>query len=318
MKAAKLKSDKNFVIVETDTPIPATTDVLIRVSTCGICKSDVHLWKQFLPKYAIPGFPGHEVFGVVEKTGSDVKAVRAGDTVTCISFPGKGYAEYVCVPENRVVKVKQQGSHILLGEPLACAYNIINRTRISEGQLIAVIGTGYLGLLLIKLLRKKYTNTIIAIDDRDSARTNALKAGASHVFHQEVSMIKKAVKESGKAGIDVIIEAAGTQSALDLATTLIAHKGCLLVAGYHAQGNRIINMQQWNWKGIDVINAHERDEEVYMDGLRGALSLMESEMHAFDMISHSFSLGNIDKAFELFDDSPEGYVKGVIRFNENE
>jgi threonine dehydrogenase-like Zn-dependent dehydrogenase len=70
---------------------------------------------------------------------------------------------------------------------------------------------------------------------------------------------------------DVVIEAVGKSWPLDLAAELTAERGRLVIAGYHQDGPRQINLQLWNWRGLDVINAHERDPAVYVRGLREAI-----------------------------------------------
>src|SRR5205823_1426457 len=70
---------------------------------------------------------------------------------------------------------------------------------------------------------------------------------------------------------DVVIEAVGKQWPLDLAGELTRVRGRLVVAGYHQDGPRQVNLQLWNWRGLDVINAHERDPRVYLSGMRGAM-----------------------------------------------
>lgn len=72
-------------------------------------------------------------------------------------------------------------------------------------------------------------------------------------------------------GCDRVIEAVGKQWPLDLAGELVCEGGRLVIAGYHQDGPRQVNMQQWNWKGIDVVNAHERDPAVQLRGLREAV-----------------------------------------------
>jgi hypothetical protein len=60
--------------------------------------------------------------------------------------------------------------------------------------------------------------------------------------------------------------------AADLAGELCAERGRLVIAGYHQDGMRQVNVQLWNWRGIDVINAHERDPQAYVDGMRAPWS----------------------------------------------
>src|SRR4029079_5015193 len=67
---------------------------------------------------------------------------------------------------------------------------------------------------------------------------------------------------------DVVVEAAGVQETLDLAARLGRVRGRLIVAGYHQDGVRTVDMQLWNWRGLDVVNAHERDPAAYLEGMR--------------------------------------------------
>ncbi len=70
---------------------------------------------------------------------------------------------------------------------------------------------------------------------------------------------------------DRVIEVVGEQWPLDLAAELTRERGRLIIAGYHQEGPRQVNMQLWNWRGLDVINAHERDPKVYLEGIRLAV-----------------------------------------------
>src|SRR5438034_847128 len=69
-------------------------------------------------------------------------------------------------------------------------------------------------------------------------------------------------------GAQRVGECTGTQASLDLASDIVGEGGRLVIAGYHQDGARQINMQQWNWLGIDVINAHERDPKTIVRGMR--------------------------------------------------
>lgn len=113
-----------------------------------------------------------------------------------------------------------------------------------------------------------------------------------------------------------VIEATGAQQALDLATEIISEYGRLIIAGYHQDGLRNINMQQWNWKGIDVINAHERNPEVYIEGLKEAIrKTQEGVFNLEKLITHQFDLKEINEAFKMMQQRPEGFLKGIIRYS---
>ncbi len=88
----------------------------------------------------------------------------------------------------------------------------------------------------------------------------------------------------------------------------------LIVAGYHQDGPRQVNMQQWNWKGLDVINAHERDPEVYMSGIsEGVRVVAAGLLDISDLVTHQFDLDSLGNAYATMTERPEGFVKGVIR-----
>jgi threonine dehydrogenase-like Zn-dependent dehydrogenase len=86
-----------------------------------------------------------------------------------------------------------------------------------------------------------------------------------------------------------------------------------VIAGYHQDGNRNIDVQQWNWKGIDVINAHERDEAVYIDGIKKAIEFVKNGViKVDDLITHKFPLEMLSTAFKYMIDRPDGFLKAVV------
>ena len=86
-----------------------------------------------------------------------------------------------------------------------------------------------------------------------------------------------------------------------------------MIAGYHQDGPRQVNMQLWNWRGLDVINAHERDPNTYLAGMRGAiLAIQAGLMDPAPLYTHTFRLDELPRAFDTLADSPEGFVKALI------
>jgi NADPH:quinone reductase len=74
-------------------------------------------------------------------------------------------------------------------------------------------------------------------------------------------------------------------------------------------------MQEWNWHGIDVINAHERDQAVYMEGIRLAVEAVASNRIRLEgLLSHFFPFEEIENGFQILEQRPEGFVKGVVSF----
>ena len=112
---------------------------------------------------------------------------------------------------------------------------------------------------------------------------------------------------------DVVIECAGAQWPLDLASAITRVRGRLVIAGYHQDGPRQVDMQQWNWRGLDVVNAHERDDALQLAGMRAAVDAVAAgELDPFGLLTHAFSLEELDAAFETLLARPEGFVKAVV------
>src|SRR5690606_6740168 len=139
------------------------------------------------------------------------------------------------------------------------AMNIFRRAEIGRDQTVTIIGAGFLGLLLVQLAVAAGAR-VFTISRRECARDMARKYGAEEAFDtKSLSANLREINKLTGGGCDRVIEVTGLQFALDAATEIIAEYGRLVIAGYHQDGLRHINMQRWNLKGIDVINAHERD-----------------------------------------------------------
>jgi threonine dehydrogenase-like Zn-dependent dehydrogenase len=130
-------------------------------------------------------------------------------------------------------------------------------------------------------------------------------------------VIEQTMRLTSGAGCECVIEAAGEQATLDLAAELVRVRGRLVIAGYHQDGERRVNMHLWNWRGIDVINAHERDPEIYTSGmLSAAKRVARGTLDPSPLYTHSFSLEQIADAFETLDARPPGFVKAWLRMDD--
>jgi threonine dehydrogenase-like Zn-dependent dehydrogenase len=114
-------------------------------------------------------------------------------------------------------------------------------------------------------------------------------------------------------GCDCVIEAAGQQGTLDLAGELTRDRGRLVIAGYHQDSPRTVNMQLWNWRGLDVINAHERDPKIYLDGMKAAVNAVsKGELDPTPLYTHRFGLDGISDAFTSMQQRPNAFLKGLV------
>lgn len=112
-----------------------------------------------------------------------------------------------------------------------------------------------------------------------------------------------------------MIEVTGKQEAIDVATEIIGEYGKLIIAGYHQDGLRNVNMQKWNWKAIDVINAHERDASKYLTGMQSAVNaVVQGILNPQLLYTDILPLDAISKGFELTKKRPDGFMKALIQF----
>lgn len=286
----------------------APHEVRVRVAHCGVCASNVPPWegRGWFSYPLDPGAPGHEAAGVIEEIGGEVEGWSAGERVAYIGE--RGFAEIEHVPARNLLRLPPGLDRDFLAEPLACAMNIFRRSAVCEGDVVAIVGPGFLGRLLIPLAIGAGA-TVLAVSRRECPRAD----GAALIVGHDAAQVTGAVQEVTNGRLcDVVIEATGKQEPLDLAAELTRIRGRLVIAGYH-QDPRRVNMQLWNWRGLDVVNAHERDPAVYLEGMKLALDAVQSGRWKVDgLISDRFPLDQLSEALRCTAERAPGFTKAVI------
>jgi threonine dehydrogenase-like Zn-dependent dehydrogenase len=296
-------------------PEPGPDQVRIRLEGCGVCGSNLPVWegRQWFTYPLAAGAPGHEGWGVVDAIGPGVRGVRVGDRVAALSY--HAFAEYDVADASAVVPLPASlGGVPFPGEPLGCALNVFRRSDIRAGQTVAIIGIGFLGALLTQLAVHAGAR-VIALSRREFALGVARDCGADEALALEggESALERVRTLTDGALCDVTIEVTGLQAPLDLAGELTRERGRLVVAGFHQDGPRTVNMFLWNWRGLDVINAHERDPAVYVEGMRTAVAAVASGvLDPERLYTHRFALADAGSALEMLRNRPPGFMKALI------
>jgi threonine dehydrogenase-like Zn-dependent dehydrogenase len=315
MRAAILAAPGQIRIDEVARPEPGRGQVRIRLEGCGVCASNLTPWAgpEWMQFPTEPGALGHEGWGIVDGVGDGVQELALGDRVAALSY--KAYAEYDLAEADAVVRLPASiAGQPFPGEPLGCAMNIFRRSKIEAGQTVAVVGIGFLGAILTRLATDAGAR-VIAISRRPFSLDVARAFGAAETISMEDhNAIIGQVKElTGGVFCDRVIEAVGKQWPLDLAAELTRERGRLIVAGYHQDGPRQVNMWLWNWRGLDVINAHERDPKVYMQGIREAVDAVASgRLDPSPLYTHRFPLDRLGEALDATRDRPDGFLKALV------
>jgi threonine dehydrogenase-like Zn-dependent dehydrogenase len=315
MDAAVISGPEQVTIERVPLPEPSPGHVRVRIEGCGVCASNITPWEgpEWMTFPTEPGALGHEGWGVVDAVGEGVSAVQPGDRVGFLS--GKAYAQYDIADASQVVKLPETLSHLDLPlEPFGCAFNIFRRSDVRRGQDVAVVGVGFLGAILVRLASNAGAR-VIAISRRQESLDLAERMGASHLIamddHYRIIDDVRELTDGRFCGR--VIECVGKQWPLDLAAELTAEGGRLVIAGYHQDGPRQVNMQLWNWRGFDAVNAHERDPAVAVQGMREAVRAIESGLiDPSLLITHRYPLNRLGDALDATRERPGNFVKSVV------
>lgn len=318
MRAAVVRTPGILQIETVPLPIPAPGQARVRLEGCGVCASNLPPWegREWFSYPMEPGALGHEGWGHIEALGEGVSELAVGDRVAMLS--GHAYAEYDVADVGSMVALPSAlDGQPFPGEPLGCAVNIFKRSGVTRGQTVAVVGVGFLGALLTRMAVDAGA-TVIAVARRAFAQQTARTLGAAHVLpmgeHWEV--IEQVRALTNGVFCDVVIEAVGKQRPLDLAAELTRERGRLVVAGYHQDGLRSVNMQLWNWRGLDVINAHERDPLMYTGGIAEAAAMVAGgTLNPCPLYTHTYTLERLAEALDATRDRPEGFMKALVTFS---
>jgi len=315
MQAAVLKGPGALAVEQVPMPEPGAGEVRIRLEGCGVCASNLTPWAgpEWMQYPTAPGELGHEGWGRIEAVGEGVTGLAAGDRVATLSH--RSYAEADIAPAAMVVMLPPElNGRPFPGEALGCAFNIFRRSGIEPGQSVAIIGIGFLGAVLTRLASEAGAR-VIAISRRTESLALARHYGAAEtiVMDDHWRIIEDVKAITGDMLCERVIECVGKQWPLDLAGELVGFGGRLVIAGYHQDGPRQVNMQGWNWKGIDVVNAHERDPEVQLRGVREAVEAVASgRLDPAPLYTHRYPLRCLGEALDATRDKPQGFVKALI------
>ena len=275
MRAAVLTDARRAAVRRTPVPEPRPGEVLVRVEGCGVCGSSLPVWegRPWFAYPAEPGAPGHEAWGRTED----------GRRVTGLTQ--HGYAELAVMREDELVELPPELDGVPFpGEAVGCAVNVVRRARLRAADEIAVVGMGFLGTVVARLCEVGGVGVTPVRRGEDPGRPFA-----------------------------AVIEAAGTQEALDTASRLVATGGTLVIAGFHQDGPRTIDLQSWNWRGLDIVNAHERDSGRVVDGIREAVHLAATgELDVRALVTQQFALHELEDAFAAASRRGPGFLKAVV------
>lgn len=269
MKAGVFYSKNDLRVEEIPKPSPKAGEVLINVKACGICGTDVHIFKGDKGCFPTPAGTvlGHEFSGIVEAVGDGVKEIRVGDRVCvdpnkfcgdcyycksgighfCENMTGigtgvnGGFAEYCSVPQSQVYKIADSTSYeaAAMTEPTACCVHGIDMCNISCGDTVAIIGGGMIGMIMLQLAKLSGAGKLIMIEPVAEKRTIAEKLGADLCIDPIENEVKKVLIENGIERISAVIECVGKTSTIEQAIDIAGEKSVVMMFGLTAPDDTI-------------------------------------------------------------------------------
>lgn len=342
MKALTYIEHGKFALQEKAKPqLVSVRDAIVRVTLGSICTSDLHIKHGSVPR-AVPGITvGHEMVGVVEAVGADVKTVKPGDrvTVNVETFCGEcffckkgfvnnctdphggwalgcridgGQAEFVRVPYadqglNIIPDSVTDEQALFVGDILATGFWATRISEITEEDTVLIIGAGPTGICTLLCVMLKQPKRII-ICEKDVARAEFVSKHYPDVLLCEPEECEAFVKEhSEHGGADVVLEVAGGRDTFQLAWKCARPNAIVTVVALYddAQSLPLPDMYGKNLifktGGVDGCDCAE------------ILRLIEEgKIDTTPLITHRFKLADIEEAYRIFENRLDGVIKIAI------
>lgn len=353
MKAWVLQNVGRIKYVEMERPRPGESEVLLQVKATGICGSDIpRIYRDGAHK--IPLIPGHEFSGQVIEVGRDADKgwlhkrvgvyplIPCGGCIACkkgkyemcrqYSYLGSrrngGFAEYVAVPSANLIRLPDNVSYeqAAMLEPLAVAAHAMRRVSITPADRVVVCGLGTIGQLLVMLLILRGIENILAIGNKDYQRRKVCELGLpeDRFCDSRQEDLKDWIDlHTQGAGADIFFECVGKNETVSSAIRLTAPGGQICLVGNPQTDMALGKAIYWNllrnqirmtgtWNSSFFSREEGKDENTDWNYV---LHLLEQKQIAPEqLISHRFSLPDLDRGLHVMRDKTEEYVKvmGIV------
>jgi L-iditol 2-dehydrogenase len=340
--AAFLTDLKKFEIRKTDMPVIRPGTVMVKIDYVGICGSDVHFFEHGrIGEYAVkfPYILGHECSGTVVEVADDVRSLKVGDRVAlepgipcgkcaqCLSgkynlcpdvvfFATPPYngsnQNYVVHPAEWAFKLPDNVSTLegALIEPLAVGLHAVRQGGVSLGDTVLIFGAGCIGLVTLLSARAAGATKVIVVDVLKMRLEKAKELGAVTINATEQDVISTVASISEGRGVDVAIDAAGTQQTLTTAPFLMRRGGTMVMVGQAVDtvDKFPINAILVRELNIKSVFRYRNIYPIAINAIAGGFINIKT------IVSHTYPFEKIQEAFDYVIENKQSIVKGVIDF----
>lgn len=332
---AILTAPRKFDFVEEEIAPLKDDEVLYRTISVGLCHSDIPAYRgtsamgfgnhpngydAMIRRPVYPMGIGHEPVCVVEATGRNVAAFKEGDVVTGVL--SNCIATHNVAANAQMVKIPDIGRprEACLGEPMMCVTNIVRATAPAMGDQVAVIGCGFMGLMTIAGLRSANLGGLTAIDLDDSRLDLAREYGATATINpRETDVENEAFRMTGGRMFDEVVEITGSLKGLATALSVcrLGGRGKILAPSFYAKGEVFTEEMAYNmmYRSPIIHVVHPWYANEYMFTLEKAVEAYAKNVYPTErLISHRVPFERTAEGFQLLEESPSEYIKGIITF----
>lgn len=323
VKSLWYTAPKELELREIDIPEPGPYELLVRVEACGVCTWDLFIYSGGFRSFKdFPFYFGHEGVGIVEAVGPLVTRFEKGDRVALresreIGAVGSGHmAERAIQKEGELIPLPKDGrqpEHWMI-EPVACCVNAMDLAQIKPGQRVALVGSGFMGSILLQLLTHSPASNVSVFDLRPEALAYAgtLRGKAP----LDVYDLKESPDSASLAGsFDVVFETAAVEPAFRMANALVRAGGTLAIFSWHHH-DITFDFGDWHVRGIRVLNTSPAAAPDFMACFKRSVPLLERGIVDLEPLTTHVGLPeDAKRIYEHGLSKTDGYIKGVIRWS---
>lgn len=318
MRAVQVVAPGRAEFVDVPKPEPKPGFALIRPICLSLCGSDTrmlyHAPRELYP--FPPGTTGHEMVGRVVAMGSDDSAVQVGDSVLTLVDGHRAMAEYYLAPTDKIFSLPNDRplEHMVQAQQLGTVIFACKHLPSVLGKSVAVIGQGSAGLWFDFMLRRMGASQVVAIDLHALRLQMAEQYGATdRILNAESDALEVLTEITGGQLVDLVVEAAGTPDAINLAYELVRREGDILYFGVPQAEKILIDYETFYWKYPRVKSICEAQREPNQLSTCLALDMIaDGVLDVAPILTHRFSFEQVLEAYELQKEPGESSIKIVI------
>lgn len=310
--------ERSIELRSTEIPEPKGHEVLVEMEVCGLCSWDVLSYAgKFGRFHPYPFAAGHEGVGRVLRVGDNVEKVRPGQRVACHEVPigapgGALLSRHAVRTEDKVSVIPDNPIPLKywVVEPVVCIVNGLQYAGIQPGDSVALVGTGFMGLIFAQALAKTLAKEVIAFDIDEKRLTMARDFGT----HGTVKIENDRVPETYYRRFDVIIETAGRPGSMDLALKLAKTGAIIENFAWHHHSHQF-ELDDWHTNAWRILNIQPGVNPHFGDLFPRTIDLIINRTFSNERLLTHWA--PFEKAKELYDialDRKDGYMKGAILF----